>query len=61
MDLRGRQSLLRAHQRRRQICIPEVPAGTYKLVVAHPFTGPVEQSVTIAAGKPSDPNIELKK
>ena len=41
--------------------IPEVPAGTYKLVVAHPFTGPVEQSVTIAAGKPSDLNIELKK
>ena len=44
-----------------KFAIPEVPAGTYKLVVAHPFTGPVEQSVTIAAGKPSDLNIELKK
>jgi plastocyanin len=41
--------------------IPEVPAGTYKLVAIHPFTGPVEQSVTVAAGKPSDLNIELKK
>jgi len=41
--------------------IPEVPAGTYKLVAVHPFTGPVEQSVTVAAGKPSDLNIELKK
>ena len=44
-----------------KFAIPEVPAGTYKLVVAHPFTGPVEQSVTIAAGKPSDLNFELKK
>ena len=41
--------------------IVDVPAGTYKLVAAHPFTGPVEQSVTVAAGKPSDLNIELKK
>ena len=39
----------------------DVPAGTYKLVPAQPFTGPVEQSVTVAAGKPSDLNIELKK
>jgi plastocyanin len=41
--------------------IVDVPAGTYKLVAAQPFTGPVEQSVTVAAGKPSDLNIELKK
>jgi plastocyanin len=41
--------------------ISDVPAGTYKLVAAHPFTGLVEQSVTVAAGKPSDLNIELKK
>jgi Carboxypeptidase regulatory-like domain len=40
--------------------IPDVPAGAYKLVAAHPFTDPVEQSVTVAAGKPSDLNIELK-
>jgi len=39
--------------------IPDVPAGAYKLVAAHPFTDPVEQSVTVAAGKPSDLNIEL--
>ena len=41
--------------------IVDVPAGTYKLMATHPFTGPVEQSVTVAAGKPSDLNIELKK
>ena len=41
--------------------VVDIPAGTYKLVAAHPFTGPVEQSVTVAAGKPSDLNIELKK
>ena len=41
--------------------VVDIPAGTYKLVAAQPFTGPVEQSVTVAAGKPSDLNIELKK
>jgi hypothetical protein len=41
--------------------IPDVPAGTYKLVAYQPFTGPNEQTVTVAAGKPSDLNIELKK
>jgi hypothetical protein len=40
--------------------IADVPAGTYKLVTAHPFTDPLEQSVTVAAGKPSDLNVELK-
>ena len=40
--------------------ISDVPAGTYKLVGVHPFTDPVEQSVTVAAGKPSDLDIELK-
>jgi hypothetical protein len=40
--------------------ISDVPAGTYKLVVAHPMTDPLEQSVTVAAGKPSDLNVELK-
>jgi plastocyanin len=41
--------------------IADVPAGTYKLMAAHSFTDPVEQSVTVAAGKPSELNIELKK
>ena len=41
--------------------ISDVPAGNYKLIVYHPFTGPNEQAVTVAAGKPSDLNVELKK
>jgi plastocyanin len=41
--------------------ISDVPAGTYKLVAYQPFTGPNEQTVTVAAGKSSDLNIELKK
>jgi hypothetical protein len=41
--------------------ISDVPAGNYKLVVFQPFTGPNEQAVTVAAGKASDLNIELKK
>ena len=41
--------------------ISDVPAGTYKLVAHQPFTGPNEQTVTVAAGKSSDLNIELKK
>jgi Carboxypeptidase regulatory-like domain len=41
--------------------ISNVPAGNYKLVAVHPFTGPNEQSVTVAAGKPTDLNIELEK
>jgi hypothetical protein len=41
--------------------LADVPPGTYTLVAAHPFTGPVQQSVTVAAGKPTDLTIELKK
>jgi len=41
--------------------ISDVPAGTYKLVAYQPFSGPNEQAVTVAAGKSSDLNIELKK
>jgi hypothetical protein len=41
--------------------ISDVPAGNYKLVAFQPFTGPNEQAVTVAAGKSSDLNIELKK
>lgn len=41
--------------------ITDVPPGTYKLVAVQSFTGPVEQSVTVAAGKPTNLTIELKK
>lgn len=39
----------------------DVPAGTYTLVAVHPLTGPVQQSVTVAADKPTDVTVELKK
>jgi len=41
--------------------ITDVPPGTYKLVAIQSFTGPVEQSVTVASGKPTTLTIELKK
>jgi hypothetical protein len=41
--------------------IADVPPGQYKLVAGQPFTKPVEQSVTIAAGKPVELTIELKR
>jgi hypothetical protein len=41
--------------------IADVPPGTYKLVAIQSFTGPVEQTVTVAAGKPTSLTIELKK
>jgi hypothetical protein len=41
--------------------ITDVPPGTYKLTAAQPYTGPVEQSVTVEAGKPTELTIELKK
>jgi Carboxypeptidase regulatory-like domain len=41
--------------------ISDVPPGTYKLVAVQSFTGPVEQSVTVASGKPTTLTIELKK
>jgi len=41
--------------------ITDVPPGTYKLVAVQSFTGPVEQSVTVASGKPTTLTIELKK
>lgn len=41
--------------------IPDVPPGNYTLVVTQPYTGPVQQSVTVAAGRPTDLTIELKK
>ncbi len=41
--------------------IPDVPPGTYTLVAIQPFTGPIEQPVTVMAGKPMSLTIELKK
>jgi Carboxypeptidase regulatory-like domain len=41
--------------------ITDVPPGNYTLVTEHPFTGPIQQSVTVTAGKPTDLTIELKK
>ena len=35
------------------LSITDVPPGTYKLVADQSFTGPVEQSVTVASGKPT--------
>jgi hypothetical protein len=41
--------------------ITDVPPGTYKLVAVHSLTGPNEQTVTVAGGKPTNLAIELKK
>jgi hypothetical protein len=41
--------------------ITDVPPGKYKLVAVHSVTGPNEQTVTIASGKPTNLTIELKK
>jgi plastocyanin len=41
--------------------ITDVPPGTYKLVAIQSLTGPSEQSVSVAAGKPTNLTIELKK
>jgi hypothetical protein len=41
--------------------ITDVPPGTYNLVAIQELTGPLQQSVTVAAGKPTNLTIELKK
>jgi hypothetical protein len=41
--------------------IADVPPGTYKLIAVQSFTGPVEQTVTVEAGKPTNLTVELKK
>ena len=41
--------------------ITEVPPGTYTLVAIQSFTGPIQQPVTVTAGKPTNLTIELKK
>jgi hypothetical protein len=41
--------------------ITDVPPGTYNLAAVQSVTGPVQQSVTVASGKPTTLTIELKK
>lgn len=41
--------------------ITDVPPGTYKLVAIQSFTGPIEQTVKVEAGKATNLTIELKK
>jgi hypothetical protein len=41
--------------------ITDVPPGNYTLVAIQSLTGPIQQPVTIAAGKPTNLTIELKK
>jgi plastocyanin len=41
--------------------ITDVPPGNYTLVAVQSLTGPVQQSVTVAAGKPTELTIELMK
>jgi len=41
--------------------ITDVPPGNYTLVAIQSLTGPVQQSVPVAAGKPTELTIELKK
>jgi hypothetical protein len=40
--------------------IGDVPPGTYTLVTWQPYTGKIEQKVTVTAGKATDLAIELK-
>jgi len=41
--------------------ITDVPPGNYTLVAVQSLTGPLQQSVTVAAGRPTNLTIELKK
>ena len=41
--------------------IADVPPGNYNLVAIQSFTGPVQQAVTVEAGKPTNLTVELKK
>ena len=41
--------------------IADVPPGNYTLVTVQPYTGPIEQAVTVAEGQAADLTIELKK
>lgn len=44
-----------------KFAISDIPPGNYTLVAIHSYTGPLQQPVTVAAGKPTDLTIELKK
>jgi len=41
--------------------ITDVPPGNYKVVAVQSLTGPTEQTVTVASGKATTLNIELKQ
>ena len=41
--------------------IADVPPGEYNLVAIQSMTGPVQQKITVEAGKPTTLSIELKK
>ena len=41
--------------------IIDVPPGTYTLVAVQPYTGPIEQPVTVTEGQATDLTVELKK
>jgi Carboxypeptidase regulatory-like domain len=41
--------------------IADVPPGDYTLVAVHPFTGPIEQPVTVTESQPTNLTVELKK
>ncbi len=41
--------------------ITDVPPGDYTLVAVQSYTGPIEQKITVEAGKPTTLAIELKK
>ncbi len=41
--------------------IADVPPGNYTLVAVQPFTGPIEQPVTVTEGQATDLTVELKK
>lgn len=41
--------------------ITDIPPGDYKLVAVQPFTGPMEMSVSVAGGKATTLELELKK
>jgi carboxypeptidase family protein len=41
--------------------IADVPPGTYTLEAIQSYTGPVQQSINVASGKPTSLTIELKK
>ena len=41
--------------------IADVPPGNYTLVTVQPYTGPIEQPVTVTEGQSADLTVELKK